>query len=198
MINQTVPVYITDILRSIVAKVQDEVLATIQTNETTALGETAINAIDYQFGHKRELIQTLAQMDADSTLRLYKYPLVYIVLDFREARGKKPGVFASTRLNVIIAHHTDATYKITDRIEKVFKPVIDPIYYSFIRQLAKAPQTLQGNPDMIEHDRWLRSYWGTQAVGGNSAIALNDYVDAVEITNLDLEFNYEPCLPVVP
>jgi hypothetical protein len=190
----TKPVYIADIIGSAVALSQTEILAIIQANETAALGSTSIQAIDFQYGHLDELIQTLAQKDADPQARFLKYPLVYLVQDFRERRGRQPGVYAELNLNIIIAHQTEATDKITDRYAKVFKPVLYPIYYSLIKQLATIPQTLQGNQDVIPHDKWDRSYWGTQAVGGNTADTLNDYVDAIEIQNLDLKINYQPCL----
>lgn len=190
----TKPVYIADIIGSAVALVQMEILATIQAGETAALGSTAIQAIDFQYGHKMELIQTLAQMDSDQSARFLKYPLVYLVQDFRERRGQQPGVYAEVNLNIIIAHHTDQNYKITDRMANVFKPVLYPIYYSLIKQLATIPQTLQGNQDVIPHDKWDRSFWGKQAVGGNTSLSINDYVDAIEIQNLDLKINYQPCL----
>lgn len=190
----TKPVYIADIIGSAVALVQAEIISTIQANELIALGATCIQTINYQYGHKRELIDTLSQMDPDGTLRFRKYPLIYLVQDFRERRGQQAGVYAETSLNIIIAHQTDPTYKITDRMAQVFKPVLYPIYYSLIKQLATIPQTLQGNQDVIPHDKWDRSFWGTQAVGGTSDLKLNDYVDAIEIQNLDLKINYQPCL----
>jgi hypothetical protein len=190
----TKPVYIADIIGMVVSLVQTEVLATIQANETVALGATSIQAIDFQYGHRVELIQTLAQKDSDPQQRFLKYPLVYLVQDFRERRGREVGVYAEVSLNIIIAHQTESTDKITDRMAKVFKPVLYPIYYSLIKQLATIPQTLEGYQDQISHDKWDRSYWGTQAVSSNTANVLNDYVDAIDIQNLDLKINYQPCL----
>lgn len=192
----TKPVYIVDIIGSAVALVQNEILDSIKAADIAANGSTLITAIDYQYGHKRELIQTLSQMDADATTRMIKYPLVYLVQDFRERRGSEPGVYADVSLNVIIAHQTDPTFKITDRMANVFKPVLYPIYYSLMKQLATIPQSMQGSADMIEHDKFDRSYWGSQAVGGNDKLSLNDYVDAIEIQNLNIKFNYQPCLTV--
>lgn len=190
----TKPVYIVDIIGAVVQAVQTKVLATIQANEQAAIGATLIQAIDYQYGHLEELIVTLGQMDADPSLRYQKYPMVYLVQDFREQRGRQAGVYAEVSLNIIIAHQTDATYKITDRYAKVFKPVLYPIYNELIQQLAKSITTLQGSEDMIPHDKYDRSYWGTQSVGGNTRNKLNDFVDAIELQNLSLKINYQPCL----
>lgn len=187
------PVYIVDIIGAVVQKVQTEVLATIQTNETNALGATLIQNINYQYGHFRELIVTLAQWDTDPSFQQQKYPLIYLVQDFREQRGKLAGVYADVSLNIIICHQTLAEYKATDRMANVFKTVLYPIYYSFIRQLAKHNLTFAASPDLIPHDKWDRTYWGTSGMGGNDKTMLNDFVDAIDIQNLQLKIDYQPC-----
>lgn len=190
----TKPVYIVDVVGQVVQAVQAQVLSTIQANDLAANGQTLIHAIDYQYGHLDELIQTLAQMDGDTSTRVVKYPLIYLVQDFRERRGQEAGVYASVSLNIIIAHQTEPTDKITDRMVKVFKPVLYPIYYSLKEQLAKSAMILQGSEDMIPEDKFDRAYWGTQKVGGTAKNTLNDFVDAIELQNLQLKINYQPCL----
>lgn len=194
----TQPVYIVDIVGQVVQKVQAEVLAIIKANELAALGVTGINQINYQYGHFRELIQTMAQWDTDPSLRTQKYPLIYLVQDFKEARGKGAGVYADVSLNIIICHQTDPTYKVTDRMTNVFKPVLYPIYYSLIKQLTKNNLTFAVSPDLVPHDKWDRSYWGTLQLntgGSDHKLALNDFVDAIDIQNLQLKIDYQPCFP---
>lgn len=192
----TKPVYIVDIIGSVVQAVTTEVLSTIKTNETAAIGRTAITTINYQYGHFRELIQTLAQWDTDPSLRVGKYPLIYLVQDFREQRGKTAGVYADISLNIICCHQTEGDYKMADRMSKVFKPVLYPIYYSLIKQLVKNNLTFSGSPDMVVHDKWDRAFWGTSKLvgsGGNDRSMLNDFVDAIDIQNLSLKISYQPC-----
>jgi hypothetical protein len=190
----TQPVYIVDIVGEVVQKAQAGILATIQANETSILGATSIQAINYQFGPFEELIETLAQYDTDLSLRYQKYPLVYLVTDFTEQRGRLPGVYADTRLNIAICHQTSATYKSIERKEKVFEPVLYPIYLRFMEELSKHPMTMPGSDDMIQHDKTDRYYWGTRELG-TSKNKLADYVDAIEIQNLQLKFDYQPCFP---
>lgn len=190
------PVYIVDIIGSVVQAVQTEVLATIQQNERNALGNTLIQNINYQYGHFRELISTLAQWDADASqqLQLQKYPLVFVVQDFKEQRGKTAGVYADVSLNIVVCHQTDPNYKVTDRMANVFKPVLYPIYYSLMKQLSKASLTFAASPDLISHDKWDRAFWGTTKLNaGNDKNMLNDYVDAIDIQNLSLKISYQPC-----
>ena len=188
-----IPVYIVDIMSQVVANVSTEVLSQVQANETAALGSTLMQTIDFQYGHKRELIETMMQWDKDPTLRYQKYPLVYLVQDFKEARGADVGIYATLGLNIIIAHHTVQTYKITDRYTNVFKPVLYPIYYSLLNQLAIYPGINEGVQEMLVHDKWDRSYWGRAAAAGTDKVTLNDFVDAIEINNLVLKINLLNC-----
>jgi hypothetical protein len=186
----TQPVYIVDVIGAVVDKVRSLTVAKIQQNETAALGVTGITTINYQYGHFKELIQTLAQYDLSNSQRFEKYPLIYLVQDFREQRGRQPGVYSEVSLNIVICHQTDANYKITDRMNKVFKPVLYPIYYSLIEQLTKSNLTFASSPDMVQHDKYDRSYWGSDVIDKNM---LNDYVDAIDIQNLQLKIDYQPC-----
>ena len=190
------PVRVKDVIGYAVGLVQTEILATIQANEIAANGTTSINALNYQYGHIYELLQTLAQMDQDPSgaAGRIKYPCVYLLMDIREQRGRQPGIYSEVNLDIVIMHQTDPTYKAADRYEHVFEPVLEPIYYSLIKQLCTIPQTEQGNQDMLTHDKWDRLFWGTSSIGGNTGLAVNDYVDAIELQNLDLKLNYQPCV----
>lgn len=185
-------VYIVDIIGEVVQAVQVSILATIQANEAAALGTTNIQAINYQFGPFEELIETLAQYDTDINLRNQKYPLIYLVTDFKEQRGQQAGVYANTRLNIAICHQTQPAYKSAERKANVFEPVLYPIYYAFMEQLTKNSLTMAGSPDLLQHDKTDRYYWGTKELG-TSRSKLADYVDAIEIENLQAKFDYQPC-----
>ena len=185
--------YIVDVIAEVVAATQSAILATIQQQEAAALGATGINCINYQKGHLIELIDTLAAMSKDNVAGALKYPLIYLVQDFDEIRGRQPGIYAETRLNIVIAHFTQKTHTVDDRYTQVFKPVLYPIYNEFINQLAKHPLIVQGDAEDIDHVKTDRLYWGKKAIGGNEANKLNDHVDAIEIQNLELKFYYKTC-----
>jgi hypothetical protein len=189
------PVYIVDIIGDIVNQVKGDVLTKIIANETAVLedGPSLIQTINYQYGHKRELIETLFQMDKGDELAFQKYPLIYLVQDFRESRGQQPGIYADVSLNIVIAHHTTRSFKITERYAQVFKPVLYPIYLSLIEKIAASKAVNMESEDLIRHDKTDRSYWGTQALGGNEANKLNDAVDAIEIENLALKIIFKNC-----
>lgn len=187
------PLYIVDIFADIVSRVENVVLSTIQANETAALGSTKIQGINYQKGHKIELIQTLSQMEANASTQQQKYPMVYLVQDFTERRGRSIKQYAEVNLQIFIAHYTEATRKVDDRMTKVFKPVLYPIYYELMNQISLEPLIIQADEQDIRHDKTDRLYWGTQSFGGNKEHSLNDYLDAIEVNNLTLNFNFKTC-----
>jgi hypothetical protein len=188
----TNPLYVVDIFSEVVTSVMVQVLTTIQSNEQTALGGTLIKTIDYQYGHIKELLETLKQMDANKTLQLYRFPLVYLIMDFTERRGLDRGIYADLALNIIIAHQTEMNYKADERYKYVFKPVLYPIYYSLLDQLAQKKGIEQYDENLISHTKIDRVYWGKNTM----ANSLNDYVDAIEISNLNLKLNLTSCLTV--
>lgn len=197
----TKPVYIVDIVGEVVRNITPAILPIIKANEQAAFLKldptgktiTLIDTIDYQFGHAIELIQTLSQMDRSPQMKRIKYPLIYLVQDFTEFRGKTAGIYATTKLDIIIAHQTDPNYKMPNRMDYVFRPVLYPIYYALLDGLATHGLVNESTQDLMQHGKTDRSYWGKVSVGGNESNKINDYVDAMEISNLGLTILYKDC-----
>lgn len=187
------PLYVVDEIEAIVALVNTAILATIQANETAALGSTNIELISYHKGSYLELLETLQQKDSSNTQRKQKYPLVFVPMPFTEKRGRVQGVYADVRLRVLIIHQTEATYKVTDRYTNVFKPVLYPIYYEFLRQLAGYKGIYPAYEDLLTHDKEDLDFAGRNTLGNNKdGTLLNDYADVIDIQNLELKFYNKP------
>lgn len=193
MSNFDEPVYVVDVIEDVVTATSAAILATIQANETEIFGETTIAALSYHKGSFDELIEDLSQKDGSREERYKKYPLIYLVRDFEEVRGREAGIYCSVSLRVIIVHQTEQTYKITDRETKVFRPVLYPIYNEFMRQLSLSPMINQSGVENLRHIKIDRAYWGKNQQQGSNKTALNDFVDAIEIRNLELKINYSYC-----
>lgn len=186
------PTYIVDIIGEVVRTFTPDILPVIKTNEIGANTSSLIDTIDYQYGHTVELIQTLAQYDKVDSFRRLKYPLVWLVMDFPEKRGKLDW-YATTTLNIIIAHQTESTDKMENRMIKVFKPVLYPIYYALLDGLASHDLINENDADILQHTKYDRGYMGNIRADGNIANKLNDYVDAIEIINLNLTILKNNC-----
>jgi hypothetical protein len=46
----------------------------------------------------------------------------------------------------------------------------------------------------MKHDMIERFYWGREGIYNNAGNVFNDYIDAIEIRNLDLKINVPNCI----
>lgn len=191
------PLYVVDVIGEVVAAMQDknnprEVLSQIIKNEAAALEDgTLITNINYQKGYFEELIETLFQMDRDPESALLKYPLIYLVQDFTEDRNK-PDIYGALMLDIVILHQTQQTYKIDDRYAKVFKPVLYPLYYSFLDELCAHKSVMNYPAQALYHYKTDRSYWGraSKSQGTPGKPQINDFVDGMELNKINLQLNF--------
>lgn len=182
-------IFIVDIIDEVVQATSDKVLSIIKANEAAVLGAASpMQSLSYSYGHYNELTEELIQEDQSQEERFNKYPRIWLRTDFRERRGQQPGIYAEVFLNVIIMHHTDRNYKSTQRKANVFEPVLYPIYYEFVNQLYQHPLIHVISDEMIPHDKYDRYYWGNTKQGKT-----NDFVDGIELDNLQLKINFENC-----
>ena len=112
-----------------------------------------------------------------------KYPLIVLFHDFPERLGND--YYADVTLNVLILTDTNKEIFSDDRYAKTFKPVLYPLYAWFMKCLALHPMIVQSDPGNISATKYDRLYWGTQPAGEQG---LNDYVDGIELQNLQLRF----------
>ncbi len=178
------PVYIVDEIGNVVTKVSTALLASLQ------LVDPNITGVQYYFGHYKEILETLQQKDGTS-LEFSKYPAVCLFMDFPETTGKAPGIAAEVKLQMIIAYATDPNLKAAERYTKSFKPVLYPIYNSFIDELMRSGRIMAPSKELISHTKIDRLYWGRKGLFGNTGNVFNDYLDAIEIKDLNLKF-YKP------
>ena len=131
------PVYIDDIIGEVIQATSAAILPTIIANETAALGSSLIQQIRFSKSSFDELIETLGQADKSGVERFNKFPLTHLVQDMVINRGADTGIFGTATVNIIFVHQTQQNFKTEERDEKVFKPVLWPIYYQFLEQLKK-------------------------------------------------------------
>lgn len=169
-------VYIVDIIGSIVDDVRADYTPPSGYNESAPF---------YMYGHPLEIIQTLSQKDKHSTLKYQKYPLIALFQDFEERKGASQAVNSDVSLNIVIAVNTDKNYRSDQRYTNTFKTILYPLYNLFLEKIAASNHfgVTEGN---ISHTKTDRVYWGKQGLYGNEGNIFNDYLDAIELTNLEL------------
>lgn len=168
--------YIVDIIESVVDSVRAEY--------TPPSGFDS-DAPFYMYGHPLEIINILSQKDKHDTLKYKKYPLVALFQDFEEIKGEDQAINAEVNLNIVIAVNTSQHYRSSERYANTFKTVLYPIYNLFLEKIA-ASGYFQTAPGIISHRKTDRVYWGKQGLYGTEANVFNDFLDAIEIDNLNL------------
>ncbi|QES88861.1 hypothetical protein [Rhizosphaericola mali] len=166
---------IVDILREVTQKTSTKLQGLLQNKP-----------INFLHGHPEEIQDTLIEMTkafAMDPTQPNKYPLIAVYQDFPEKLGSESAVITKATLPmIVIACLTDNKYKAPKRMEVNFKPLLYPIYEEFIKQLKKSSAILPNEYNEILHTKIDRLYWGTNTAGKT----LNDYVDAIEIMNMEL------------
>jgi hypothetical protein len=137
----------------------------------------------YLYGHPQEIVDILGEMDGDSVLKYEKFPLVILVQDFEEEMGFE-GYDSETSLNIIIATETDANLRSADRRAVTFTPILYPIYNLLIEKLKESTELDANKP---VHTKIERPYYGRSGLYGNEGNIFNDFIDAIELQNLELK-----------
>lgn len=139
----------------------------------------------YQHGHPLEIVESLQEMTKNPDASETKYPLIALFQDFPEKKGTNNSD-AELKLNLIIANLTQPQLKAPDRYVQNFKPILIPIYYEFLKQIAKSGYFREDNSIKLLHTKIDRLYWGRSGLFGNQKNLFNDYIDCIEIVDLQL------------
>lgn len=139
----------------------------------------------YLHGHPLEIVNTLKQYTASPQFRLKKFPLVALFEDFEATHHQ--GMFKTiATVNVVILTDTDKNYDAKTRYEKSFNTILTPIYNLLLEELVLS-RTLCTPREEIKHTPINHLYWGKSGLYGNSGNMFDDYIDAIELKNLELK-----------
>lgn len=161
-----------------------DMFGTIVANVTTNLGYP----VNYLYGHPIEIISQLQEMSKGAN-KANRFPVVCLFQDFDEKKGA--GQLTEVSLNIIIANMTKPDYVAPQRYAKNFKPYLYPIYDELLYQISNTFAV--ADMSMIEHTKTDRLFWGKSALYGNEGNTFNDFLDAIELTNLKLSLNQINC-----
>jgi len=146
----------------------------------------------YLYGHPVEVVNTLSEWSKHPTKKTEKFPLIMLFQDFEERKGTMQGINSEVSLNIVIATNTLNSYKSEERYTNNFKAILYPLYDEFIDRIK-----LSGyfESTLFPHNKFDRVYWGKTGLYGNDGNMFNDFIDAIEIQNLDLKIlnNFKNC-----
>lgn len=180
--------YIEDEFKSIVEAVSIKMLEQLKEKDPMITG------VHYIFGPRIEIIETLTQKSKSNEYKFKKYPLVCLFTDIEEPMGFV-GEYSDLRLNLAIIYGTKDTFKAEQRLENNFKPVIMPIYHALMNEISIRGNAFLGTSDIqnIKHTATRRYFWGTESIGGPSENVIHDFVDGLDIKNLQLKYYLNRC-----
>ena len=133
----------------------------------------------YYHSHPIELVNTLIEKDNSDNWKLKKYPAIFLYEDIKEHHTEFE---VTAPLHILILTETKPEYKSNERDTNIFTPILNPLFELLIAKIKASTYILSMS---VEFDKTNRKYWGSSATGANVA---NDYVDAIEIENMELSF----------
>lgn len=140
--------------------------------------------MNFQVGRNIQILDSLTNLDTSITMKGNKYPLIALVLPVREKRGL--GYYSNVKIGrIVIATITNSTNDVFTRYQagETFKECLYPCYYEFLKRLGQSPNVVCGDPNAFIHDKMDNP--GLQPIGEG----LSDYIDSIEILNLELTLN---------
>ncbi|MCK4824574.1 hypothetical protein KA005_52970 [bacterium] len=141
----------------------------------------------YMFGHPLEIINTLSMKDKSDNFKYKKYPLIALFQDFTESYGDNAFIKSEVSLNIAIITNSSQNYIASERYDNNFRVTLQPLYELLIEKLVSSKQFLEIDIGLVPHDKTDRLFWGAQGLYGNEGNIFNDYIDAIEIDNLELK-----------
>jgi hypothetical protein len=136
----------------------------------------------FDHGHRLEIVNKIKEYTQHDTLKFESFPRVCLFHDFEE----KESFETQVTLDLVIVTDTDPAYSSAERYTYSFDPILTPLYDLFIKQLSDSLyiQSTEGN--YYKHTQIHRLFWGKSGLYGNEGNIFNDYIDAIEIANLEL------------
>lgn len=140
--------------------------------------------IFYTVGKEIQILKMLSDRDNSEFLKNQKYPLFCLFLPIKEKRANVGWYSKATFPRIVIATITNGTDDVLERYkeEGTFKKILYPCYYEFLKRLSLHRNIIGSDPDDFIHTKMDNP--GTQPIGQG----LNDYVDCIEILDLELQF----------
>jgi hypothetical protein len=167
--------YMSDILRGLVADVSTELLNQLRTVDSNITG------VHYQQGHPLEVVNALQLLANNTSTKTERYPLVALYRDFIELKDEQDGVYSSSDLHIIVATRTRNYYTTEQRAENSFKPILHPIVDALITKISLSPKFLI-DVDKVKRTETDRYFWGKDGLfGAAEKNMFQDWIDCVEI-----------------
>jgi len=108
---------------------------------------------NFDFGYWPDVSNRLLTKGLTQAGQQAKYPLIVLHSEFRQDREYNSIVMMSTNPSIYIIARTKVEYTNTDRVTKVYKEVLEPIYYELLNKLSISNYIDTTKPENLDHER---------------------------------------------
>jgi hypothetical protein len=171
-----------DLFADIVNKTSEKVKEIISDEKVKQTG------VFYQYGHITEIKNVLNTLSQTTAQREKKYPAILLLQDFSERKSYQMNIEAELSLQLLVVMGSHKDYPIRIRYDRVFKPILYPVYDCLIKVLNRDSR-LATDYGGVPHNKIDRpNISGFQIrVQGKTEQLFYDCLDAIEINNLNLK-----------
>jgi len=145
----------------------------------------------YFYGHPIDMNTQMINRDKELATKNKVYPAVALRLPVTEEI--KNGLVFYT-LNIAIFATTNINWDAPKRYDEVIKPVLYPLYELFLDRLKKHGFFWVGDMKRPPHTKIDRPHHGIPETQGNKAYQFSTPLDAIELVNLKINFNFKQCI----
>ena len=139
----------------------------------------------YMHGPPLEIIEVLKERTQNDELKFKKYPAIVLLEDFKAKSAE--GLFSSqAKLNLVIITDTSKYYKADTRYQQSFNAILTPLYDLFYKHLRRS-RRVQKTRREIAHDKINHLQWGKKGLFGSEGKMGVDFIDAIEVKDLDIK-----------
>lgn len=154
--------------------------------------EIACPDINYTFGNAQYVKDKLDVLSKTPNGNEIKYPLIALFCPFNEDR-KDSDYHTKAKVRILIACASCQDWSNEERLEKSFKNILRPIYHRFLEALEEDNRLDFGYDGSISHEYSENYSYGRYGAVTSSGEAVTDFIDAINITNLDIKVKPSNC-----
>lgn len=153
--------------------------------DVTAYSKLESKGPYFMYGHMLEVATVLTERNKSNKFVFQNYPLVILPMDIEsEYDAIHDGVLFKD-IKLFIVNITKPEYRVEDRKKMNYRPILYPLYEKLIYNI-RHNRNIIVDGIFPTHSKKDKYFWGSELNGNNTATILNDYLDAIEIKNLDL------------
>jgi len=180
-------IYTDEILQECVEAVSELLTPTLQ-----AIDEN-ITGVHFFQGHPLEVIQELTKLSlAGIDFKKARYPMVALFRDYPEDKGSEVGIYSEVTWNIIIAKRTEPTYNTAKRKDLSFKPILHPIWDALEAEMMNRAEFNTSGVG-LDYQQIDHYFWGREGLFGSEKNIFLDWIDCIEIKNLNLKIKNINC-----